>query len=417
MRAIRAVVLAVLAVAFAADAHAFTVRGTVTNGTTGKPVATAHVIVLRPSAGMQPVATTEVADGIFEIPNLAGDAPIYVLRVEYAGATYNEPVHVTGQDQNVDVIVYENTTSWDGISVAIPHLAAARTGNELVIEQMYEITNAGSPPRTLSTPDGAFRFFLPADMDSLLECSVSTGEMPLKLSPIPTDKPDLYSIAYPIRPGVTQLSVMYTVPYSSGSYTMKHRFTRPVSHMSVFAVDSTMRVTSTSHQFASTESVHGMTAYAVHDIKANTTVELTFSGGDPNFAGLDVDEGGNAGGGTMGEAQGTITARAGDDEKIAYFLMITVLLVLAGVTGMSLRDRQDPLSDPQVLRAHYDLLLARLARLDDLHAANTIPNDAYRASREELLGRLAALAMQLRTQGSVHGPDRPATPPASSQVQ
>jgi len=107
---------------------------------------------------------------------------------------------------------------------------------------------------------------------------------------------------------------------------------------------------------------------------------------------------------------------AGESEKISRFLMATVLLVLAGVVGMSLRDRHDPLSDPQVLRQHYDLLLARLAKLDDLHAANTIPDDAYRASRDDLMGRLAALAMLLRSHGGVHAPDRGAKA-AAAKVQ
>jgi hypothetical protein len=93
------------------------------------------------------------------------------------------------------------------------------------------------------------------------------------------------------------------------------------------------------------------------------------------------------------------------DYKISIFAMITVLLVLAGIVGMALRDRHDPLSDAKVLRAHYDLLVSRLAKLDDLHAANTIPSDAYRASREEMVGRLAALAMQLRAHGGVHAHD------------
>jgi hypothetical protein len=201
---------------------------------------------------------------------------------------------------------------------------------------------------------------------------------------------------------------------------MQHKFAEPVTHMSIFAVDSTMQVSSASHQFASTQSVHDMKAYAVHDIAANSTVALTFSGGDPNFAGLNVDENGKSTGGGADD-QGNVVGRPGEDEKISRFLMVTVLLVLAGVLGMSLRDRHDPLSDPQVLRAHYDLLLSRLARLDDLHAAQTIPDDVYRASRDELMGRLAALAMHLRSHGGVHAPspapDRPAKPEATSKVQ
>lgn len=414
MRLARSFAIAALALCVAAaNARAFNVHGTVTNGTTGKPVAAAHVIIIQPSAGMLEVGSAEAKDGKFDVANLSNDAPVYVLRVEYGGTTYNEPVRVTGQDQTVDISVFESTTSWDQVGVVVPHLAAARTGDELAIEMMYEITNATSPARTITGKDGAFRVFLPADMDSLTDCYIASGEMPLKRTPIPTDVADLYGIDYPIRPGITRLSISYRVPYA-GTYTLKHRFAQPVSHMSVFAVDSTLSVSSTSHPFASTESVHGMTAYAVHDIKANTTVELTFTGGDPDFAGLDVDEQGNAGGGA---ADDNITVQPGVDEKISYFFMVTVLLVLACVAVMSLRDRNDPLSDPQVLRAHYDLLLARLARLDDLHAAQTIPDDAYRASREELMNRLGALAMHLRAHGGIHTPDRSPQPTATSKVQ
>jgi len=82
----------------------------------------------------------------------------------------------------------------------------------------------------------------------------------------------------------------------------------------------------------------------VHDIAANSTVALTFSGGDPNFAGLNVDENGKSTGGSADD-QGNVVGRPGEDEKISRFLMVTVLLVLAGVLGMSLRDRHDRVLD------------------------------------------------------------------------
>jgi hypothetical protein len=324
---------------------------------------------------------------------------------------YNAQVPVSGGDQNIDIEVYDHTTSWKDVDLVVPHLAATRAGNELHIEQMYEIDNNTSPPKTVAAKDGAFRMWLPADMDSITECYVMTGAMPLKVSPVPTDVKDMYSIDYPVRPGQTRLAISYYIPYPD-KVTMNMKFVADLSHMSVFAVDSTLTVSCDAPSFAKQASVHGMSAYTIHSIAANKAIALTFSGGDPNFAGLQVDDngnqtagGGSGGGGMGGEASG-VTAMAGDDEKISRFLMVTVLLVLAGVLGMSLRDRHDPLSDPQVLRQHYNLLLSRLAKLDDLHAANTIPDDAYRASRDELMGRLAALAMHLRSHGGIHAPDR-----------
>jgi hypothetical protein len=210
-------------------------------------------------------------------------------------------------------------------------------------------------------------------------------------------------VDYPIRPGVTRVAVSYVVPYTDGTYTMPARFPQGVAHMTVYAVDPSMTVTSASHTFDSTEEVHGMTAYTLHGGAGVTDMTLTFTGGSPDFAGIQVEgEGG-------GHQEENILVAMGDEHKMSIFLLITVLLVLAGVVGTALRDRQDPLSDPKVLRGHYNLLVGRLARLDDLHAAEAIPADAYRVAREELMGRLGALAMRLRTHGGLHHPSEEPT--------
>lgn len=410
---------AALLLTLATGANAFSVHGKITNGTTGALVKNAKITIIQPSAGMQEVGAMETHDGTYTFSGLGNDAPIYLLRTEYAGVMYNGQVPVTGQDQEVNVDVYESTPSWTGVDLFVPHLAATRHGNELLIEQMYEIDNNTTPPKSIAAKDGAFRMWLPADMDSIAECYVMTSAMPLRLTPIPTDTKDMYAFDYPVRPGQTRIAIAYYIPYPD-TYTMNLKFVAPLSHMAVFAVDSTMQVSSSAETFEQQESVHGMSVYTIHNIAAKQQVALTFAGGDPNFAGLQVDANGKAGGSGDGSnipSDGSISVSAGEDEKISRFLMATVLLVLAGVVGMSLRDRHDPLSDPQVLRRHYDLLLGRLVRLDDLHAANTIPDDAYRASREELVGRLAALAMQLRAHGGIHAPERPAPVAGSSKVQ
>ena len=74
---------------------------------------------------------------------------------------------------------------------------------------------------------------------------------------------------------------------------------------------------------------------------------------------------------------------------------LPTILALLGVVGATQRSAS-PLADAKVLRAHYDLLVKRLARLDDLRAAEAITPDAHRAAREELSTRLGALAMRMR---------------------
>ena len=394
-----AVFLAALS-ALAGNARAYSIQGTVKNGTTGAAVSGAKVVAIQPSAGMKEVGSAEAKDGKFSLEGLPDGAPMFLLRTEYAGVPYNTVV-MDGTHE-VSVEVFESTTAWDGVEIIVPHLAVARQGDALHIEQLYEIDNQSSPARTVYAKDGAFRLWLPSDMDSITDCSVIAGEMPVQRTPLPTDTPDVYSIDYPIRPGVTRVSITYAVPYASGSYTLKAAYPLPVAHMMVFAVDSTLQVTSSTHEFTTQQSVHGMGAYALHGITPGSPLALTFTGGDPSFAGLDVDDDGHAH--PDGATPDNIRIAPTEDYKISILVMIMVLLVLAGIVGMSLRDRHDPLADAKVLRAHYDLLVSRLAKLDDLHAANAIPDDAYRASREEMVGRLAALAMQLRAHAGVHVP-------------
>jgi hypothetical protein len=113
----------------------------------------------------------------------------------------------------------------------------------------------------------------------------------------------------------------------------------------------------------------------------------------------------------------------GDSHRASVFVMFAMLLVLLGVVGLSARGTLDPLADTKVLRAHYDLLVTRLARLDDLRSAQAVAPEAYRAAREELVGRLAALTVKMRAVDDVRAPasaddatlrrDEPAAPSES----
>lgn len=380
----------------AASAHAFTIHGTLENGTTGDKKLSAKVAVVKPSGGMLQEREVEARDGHFVVPDLDNNAPIYLLRVEYAGVSYNTPVQVDGQDKDVAVVVYERTTSWDGVHVNVPHLAATRSGDRLVLEQLYEITNESSPPRTISGDDAFFHLFLPADMESLTACFVASLGVPVDRTPMPTSTPGRFRIEYPIRPGVTRIGVAYTVPYTSERYTLVEKLYHAVDRVTIFAVDPEIKVSSTAHTLQPMESVHGMSAFAVTGLLKNSELVVTFEGGDPNFAGTGGD-GGDAG-------DGKVVVIDSKSEPLSLFVIVALVFTFTGVIAFALRDRLDPLSDSKILRRHYDTLVARLARLDDLHAAEAIPNEAYRAAREDLLTKTAALAMRLRAQNTAPEP-------------
>ena len=108
----------------------------------------------------------------------------------------------------------------------------------------------------------------------------------------------------------------------------------------------------------------------------------------------------------------------GQSEPFSRYLMVTLGLVLATLAFVALRGSSNPLDDTKVLRTHYDLLVKRLARLDDLHATGNISDDAFKAARANLMSRLGVIAMRLRSHGGKAPSHKPeAAPHAVKRTQ
>ncbi|HEU4930239.1 MAG TPA: hypothetical protein VFU38_10465 [Candidatus Krumholzibacteria bacterium] len=391
---------ALLLALFVAPAHAFTIKGQIVNGTTGESLKQATVAIVNPSDGMTEEREVEAQGGRFEAAGLDDKAPLYLVRVDYDGVPYNIPVQVDGTDKDITVTVYESTSSWDGIKVTSPHLAASWQGDHLSIEQLFEISNESSPPRTAAGAEGYFKLFIPAEMESLTTCFVTSLGVPVDRTPMPTDEPNVFRVEYPIRPGLTRIGIAYKVPYA-GQFTLNAKVLYDLEHVFVFAVDPEMQITSPSHTLQPSEPVHGMTAYSVHGVPKGSVFTLAFSGGTSQAM----------------AGQQEVHVIPNEAHRVALYAMIPLLLVLLALVGVSQRT-PNPLADTAVLKTHYDLLVKRLARLDDLRAADAISDDAHRAARDEMTARLGALAVRLRAlteAGSVPPPsaEEPAPDPES----
>jgi hypothetical protein len=219
-------------------------------------------------------------------------------------------------------------------------------------------------------------------METLTACFVTSLGVPVDRTPMPTDEPGVYRVDYPIRPGLTNIGVSYKVPYASGSFTLTTKVLYNLEHVFVYGVSPDLKITSTSHTLQAGEPVHGMTVFSIHSPPKNTDLTIAFEGGSsepPAVAG--------------GQEVSVVPS---DAHRVALYAMFALLLALLGVVGATQRN-PNPLANSKVLRTHYDLLVKRLARLDDLRAAEAITPDSHRAAREELTTRLGALAMRMRT--------------------
>jgi len=376
-----------LAILFAAviapPAIAFDIQGKIINGTTGAKDIDADVIIVNPSGGMAQEKTVRASGGTFTVTDLKDDAPIYLVRVEYQGIAYNEMVRPEGQDMvEVLVMIYEATTSWEGIRVSIPHLVVAREDDHIEVEQLFEINNVSNPARAISGDEVAFHYRVPEDMIEVTGLYVSALGMPLQRSPEPTDDPGIYKVSYPIRPGITRVGLSYTVPYNNETWTYGGKLLYDVEELVVFNVDPDMKIEGNVTLDVS-EAAHDMMALTATSIPEGTDLAITFTGG----SGLST---------APTNTSGAVLVLPNRMEGVSLMIMLIILMALLACMGLAVSGGPSPLDDKAQVRMYYELLLKRLARLDDLRKADAIPSDVYRAQREELKQALSSLVQRLR---------------------
>jgi len=363
-------------------ALALTIKGRVVNGTTGDRTVDTDVIIVKPSGGMAQETTVRTVNGEFEVTGLDDQAPVYLVRVDYDGVMYSEPVRpADGNVAEIVVMIYEATSSWDGVRVNVPHLVARRHSDHLEIEQLYEINNASTPARSVRGGDSSFLLPIPDDTIEITALYVTALGLPIERTPEPTDTPGLYRVNYPLRPGVTRIAVSYQVPYANDTYTLSSSLLYAIDELTLFNVDPTMEVQSSTTNFEVDDAAHGMIAMTATDLAKGSELTITFTGGSGEVA--------------TQTGQPAIRLVPNAMEASSLILMLLILLALAAFTGIATYGSVDPLSRRENLDSWYNLLVKRLAKLDDLHAAQAIPSDAYRLRREELKTQLASLMVRI----------------------
>lgn len=186
------------------------IEGSLANGTSGGPGRAERVMLLRLAGGMSQVAALTNVTGSFRF-ELAEPGP-YLVQALYSGATYTARVPPQEGIATVALTLFEATTDDASLRVRVPHLVLIVDGPKLHVSHVFEIENATQPPQTIVGEPGAFRFSLPEGA-TITEASVATSSMPLRQEPVDTTDDRGQTIAYPLKPGVTQYSLQYEIPY------------------------------------------------------------------------------------------------------------------------------------------------------------------------------------------------------------
>jgi hypothetical protein len=229
---IRRSLILLITLVFAAPLLAATgkITGQVTNQTTAKPSAGDTVILLNLGEGMDEAGRTRTdARGHFSF-DVDTDKP-HLVRVVHQGVTYHAQVMPGETVANVEV--FDVSKQVDGVSLSIDLVRAQTNNDQLVVDELFVLTNTSKPGRTLLN-DTPFEFYLPPGAQVESAEIQAPGGMPLRMNPVPEQEKDRYTVVFPIRPGETRLQIAYHLPYN-GKVDLSPRLLSAAQHFAVMA--------------------------------------------------------------------------------------------------------------------------------------------------------------------------------------
>ncbi len=275
MTAIRSRILLLLSITsfLAAAAHAGTLSGTVINRTTGKPEANVVVDLLSPTQGMTELATaTSDAQGHFSVSkDSIGTAPV-LIRATFHDVSFN--TFAPPGRPNVDVEVFDISKDPKTISVPSHVIIFEPQDNKLVGAEEYEVQNNAQPPAAYFRTEGNFDFAIP-DGATIGQVSTTTS-MGMAVTQASIDKgKGRFAIAFPFRPGQTNVRLSYGLLYINNAATVKLPATYPGAKILVVVPPG---IAVTGDGLAAAGQEQGMMVYTHDALPAKGVLTVSLSG-------------------------------------------------------------------------------------------------------------------------------------------
>lgn len=395
-------------VLFSAVLHAQpagTIEGRVKNGTTGKVVRNQRIILLSPSQGMEEVGSVVTDNGgRFRFEKVTG--PFFVAQTHYQGANYNQPVQPAERGlTQTTLTVYDATPSDANIVVSRAQWRLLPDSGKLRIDEVFEVTNRSSPPRTMVRSDGSFKFALPrsATVDS---ASVQgTAGMPLPQTPREISAGKLFAIDHPILPGVTRISVRLQADYAAHSFDFAQTLAHSMTELDLF-LPKDMQVsalTKTSGEvlpgFERAPDLQGYQVLVARGKRANDVVALRVSGGSAPPA----ETAGEGGMGGAGGDQSDVTTLPNAIGALQVPLVSLFALIVLWSLGFAVFHRTHQAGKSIGLspekRKHLvdqkDYLVRRIIELDARFESKEIAERDYHLQRSRLRSKCVELMRRL----------------------
>ncbi|HEV2177280.1 MAG TPA: hypothetical protein VGW33_08775 [Terriglobia bacterium] len=371
------------------------IEGTVTNGTSNRPAAKQEVKLLLPRGGMQQVGTVPTdASGHFAFEQGTIDAKsFYLLSTVYQGVTYNEPVKFDSNGRaQVDVKIYDSMRRAEKVSIPEFRALVAAEGDKARVQEDYEIANTSQPPRAYTNDSGTLAFRIPAAAGQLGVSVQGLLNMPIPQTPQPGQAPGEFFIRYPLKPGVTLVTVQYELAYSPSGFEIKDRPPYPVGRAGLYVYPASLSVEAPLFKPAGQDSANNVQKLEAAAVPPGATLEARFSGeSGPVPAGSTSDQG-------QGQQPGQQVEILPDSaSRLRLPIAAAFLLLLLWALGVRFakewpRWKQRGAGPAQKkFGAKVETLLNSIADLDELFAAGKVPERNYWKERLELKARLVAI--------------------------
>jgi len=192
------------------------IDGRVVNQTTGKPQAGATVTLYKlGQAGPEQIESVKSgADGKFHITqDVQGPGP-RLVQAAYHDVTYNRILPPGSPSNDVTVDVYESSKQPGAARVAQHMVLLEPVRGQLVVSESYVFQNDGKI--TYNDVDGGtLKFFLPPSTNGAVKVEATAPHgMPIPQAADKTSNPNIYKLAFPIKPGETRIDLGYSVAFT-----------------------------------------------------------------------------------------------------------------------------------------------------------------------------------------------------------
>ena len=193
------------------------IDGKVVNQTTGKPQTGATVTLYKlGQAGPEQIESVKSgADGKFHITQDAQGPGPRLVQAAYGDVTYNRILPPGSPSNDVTVDVYNSSKQPGAAKVAQHMVLVEPVRGQLMVSESYIFRNDGK--MTYNDVDGGtLRFFLPPSANGAVKVEATAPQgMPIAQAADKTSTPNVYKLAFPIKPGETRIDIGYTIPFTA----------------------------------------------------------------------------------------------------------------------------------------------------------------------------------------------------------